>query len=69
MSTADEKNALALAETMHAFHEESDARFRALENEVKTLKELVQKQSQTIGIAIQRLWGTGSTERHDGDLH
>lgn len=57
----DELNALALAENLGELRQLYDAKFEALENEIKLLKELVQQQTQTIGMAIGQLWGSGST--------
>jgi len=59
----DELNALALAETLAELRQIYDAKFEALENEIITLKGIVQGMQQTIGNTIAQQWGHGSTIR------
>jgi len=54
-------NAAGVLATFDDFRSKADIRFIALENEVVTLRSLVQSQSQVIGEALQRLYGSGST--------
>ncbi len=56
------------AQVFRDYCKTTEARIHALECEVQLLKELVTKQSQTIGLALQRIWGPGSTVK-DGDYH
>lgn len=56
-----ERNALALADNLADLRLGVDVRFTALENEIVTLKQLVQRQSQVLGDALQALMGRGST--------
>lgn len=58
---AHEMNALALADNLADLRLGVDLRFSALENEITTLKQLVQRQSQVLGDALQALMGSGST--------
>jgi hypothetical protein len=58
-----EMNAQALADNLAELRTHYDERLRALENEVASLRILVQNQSRVIGEALQRVMGTGSTER------
>lgn len=58
----DELNALALAENLAELRTHYDQRLEALENEIETLKGIVQSQTQVIGQAIGQVWGSGRTE-------
>jgi len=58
----DELNSLALAENLADLRQTYDARFQALENEIRRLNELVQAQTQMIGVAVGQIWGGGPTE-------
>lgn len=58
-----EMNAQALADNLAELRGHYDVRLLALENEVASLRVLVGHQSRVIGEALQRVMGTGSTER------
>jgi hypothetical protein len=66
-ASIDEQNAIAVLETLKHWQEVNDKRFASMENEIATLKDLVQKQTQTLGTVFQQMMGTGSTVRDDGD--
>ena len=57
----DELNALALAEAIGVFVQETDVRLAAMENRLAAMETLVQNQSQVIGQTLQTAWGNGST--------
>lgn len=57
-----EMNAAALAENLAELRLHYDSRITALENDVASLRALVQKQSQVLGETLARLMGSGSTE-------
>ena len=58
-----EKNAQALADNLSELREHYEERITALENNVASLRTLVQNQSRVIGEAMARLMGSGSTEK------
>ena len=57
------RNAEAIAENLTELRHHYEKRLTALENTVATLSTLVQNQSRVIGEALQRLMGSGPTER------
>jgi len=61
-----EMNALALAENLTELREHYEVRLTALENDVASMRILIQKQSQVIGQALQNVMGHGSTEQDNG---
>lgn len=61
-----EMNALALAENLAELRTHYEERITALENNVASLRILVQNQSRVIGEAMTRLMGSGSTEGDGG---
>jgi hypothetical protein len=61
MPTAAEMNDIALAAAIDDLRDSNEARLVALENNVETLRGLVQSQTQVIGEALGRLMGRGST--------
>lgn len=63
MPTIDELNALALGQAMELLSTQTNARLVTLENEVLTLKGLVQKQNAVLGNVFQQMMGSGSTVR------
>jgi len=58
-----EKNAQALADNLAELRGHYEERITALENNVASLRTLVQNQSRVIGEAMARLMGSGSTEK------
>jgi len=58
-----EMNAAALAQNLNELRTHYDMRLIALENEIASMRILVQNQSRIIGEALQRVMGSGSTER------
>ena len=58
-----EMNAAALAQNLNELRTHYDLRLSAVENELVSMRILVQNQSRVIGEALQRIMGTGSTER------
>jgi len=56
-----ELNAMALAANLAELRTHYDERLLALENDVATMRDLIQKQTQVIGDTIQRVMGSGST--------
>jgi len=58
-----EKNAQALADNLAELRDHYEERITALENNVASLRTLVQNQSRVIGEAMARLMGSGSTEK------
>ena len=58
-----EKNAQALADNLSELRGHYEERITALENNVASLRTLVQNQSRVIGEAMARLMGSGSTEK------
>jgi len=59
-------NLQGVTDTMADLREQYEIRLIALENEVASLRNIVQAQTQVIGDALQRIMGSGSTERDDG---
>jgi len=57
----DEMNAMALAANLEDLRLSYDKRIEALENDISTLRNLIAKQSQVIGQALQHVMGAGST--------
>lgn len=57
----DERNAVALAENLTDLRIEYDRRITAMENDIASLKHLVQSQSRVIGETLQAVMGRGST--------
>lgn len=56
-----ERNDQGLADNIAALRMEYESRFVALENDIASLKHLVQNQSRVIGEALQSVMGNGST--------
>ena len=56
-----EMNAKALAASLAELREHYEARLTALENSVQTMRDLIQQQTQVIGVALQQVRGSGST--------
>lgn len=59
----NELNAKAVADNLAELREHYEQRLTALENEVASMRVLVQNQSRVIGEAMARMMGSGSTER------
>ena len=57
----DEMNAQALAENLAELRTHYEQRLTALENDVASMRILIQNQSQVIGQALQAVMGSGST--------
>jgi len=57
----DEMNAMALAENLAELRTHYEQRLTALENDVASMRTLIQNQSQVIGQALQAVMGSGST--------
>ena len=55
------RNAMALAENLADLREKYDLRIIALENDVATLRKLIDQQTKVIGMALQNTMGNGST--------
>lgn len=58
----DETNAAAIVANLTELREQYEARLNGLENEVASLKTLVENQSRVLGQTIARMMGSGSTE-------
>jgi hypothetical protein len=61
-----EMNAQALADNLAELRIRYDDRLLAIERELATTRSLVQRQSQVIGEALARLYGSGPTEPDRG---
>jgi phage host-nuclease inhibitor protein Gam len=59
----NELNTKAVADNLAELREHYELRLTALENEVASMRVLVQNQSRVIGEAMARMMGSGSTER------
>ena len=55
------RNAMALAENLADLRDKYDLRITALENDVATLRHLIDAQTKVIGMALQNVMGSGST--------
>ncbi len=55
------RNAQAVMDAFNDYRARTDKRLQALENEILTLKDMVQKQTRAIGLALQQTHGSGST--------
>ena len=63
----DIRNAQAVAANLAAFQTQVEGRLQFLENEVATMKNLLNGVMQTVAVALHEVRGTGATVEDDGD--
>ena len=63
MNPTELRNAQALANNLAELRVRFETRLQILENDVATIRSLIDRQTQVLGNVMQRMMGSGSTEQ------